>query len=67
LNFINNQQYFLLAACVQKLQEKKILVLTAGNKVIRVLPPLTITKEEMQIALNGFKDVFAALKIPITK
>lgn len=55
------------AACVQKLQEKKILVLTAGNKVIRVLPPLTITKEELQIALNGFKDVFAALKIPITK
>ncbi|KPU62381.1 acetylornithine aminotransferase, partial [Thermococcus sp. EP1] len=32
---------------VEKLQERGLLVNTAGNKVIRLLPPLIITKEQM--------------------
>ena len=32
---------------VEKLQEKGLLVNTAGNRVIRLLPPLIVTKEQM--------------------
>jgi len=32
---------------VEKLQERGLLVNTAGNRVIRLLPPLIITKEQM--------------------
>ncbi len=32
---------------VEKLQERELLVNTAGNRVIRLLPPLIITKEQM--------------------
>ncbi len=32
---------------VEKLREKQILVLTAGENVVRILPPLTTEKEEL--------------------
>lgn len=47
-----------LAPFVTKLRERGILVLTAGKDVIRLLPPLVITKEELQTALDVMKEVF---------
>ena len=38
------------AAMVSQLMEKGVLVLTAGTEAIRLLPPLVITKEEMDEA-----------------
>ncbi|WP_080874022.1 aspartate aminotransferase family protein [Oceanobacillus timonensis] len=35
------------AVWVEKLREKQILVLTAGEHVVRILPPLTTDKEEL--------------------
>lgn len=42
---------------VEKLRDKQILVLTAGEKVVRILPPLTTTKEEMNIFLGALEEV----------
>mgnify|MGYP000438270962 FL=1 len=36
---------------VRALQEKGVLVLTAGEDTIRLLPPLVITKEDIDQAL----------------
>ena len=38
--------------------EKGILVLTAGTDAIRLLPPLVITYEEIDKALEAMKEVF---------
>ena len=34
------------------LMEKKLITLTAGETVLRLLPPLTITKEDADIAVT---------------
>lgn len=47
-----------LAPFVTKLRERGVLVLTAGKDVIRLLPPLVITKAELQQALDAMKEVF---------
>ena len=39
--------------------EKGVLVLTAGKDAIRLLPPLIITKEEIDRAVAAMKEVFA--------
>ena len=44
----------LVKACM----DKGLLVLTAGEDAIRLLPPLVITKEEMDDALAVMKEVF---------
>ncbi|MDO4296505.1 MAG: aspartate aminotransferase family protein [bacterium] len=44
----------LAAACM----ERGVLVLTAGKDVIRLLPPLTITYEEIDEAIEAWKGVF---------
>lgn len=45
------------AELVAKCMEKGLLVLTAGTQAIRLLPPLTITYEEMDEALAIFRQV----------
>ena len=42
---------------VQKLTEKGIIVLLAGATVIRLLPPLVITKEEIDRVVEAMKEV----------
>lgn len=48
------QRAALVSACL----EKGVLVLTAGTVAIRLLPPLTISYEEMDKALEIFKTIF---------
>lgn len=45
-------------AFANKLIEKGVLAITAGKNAVRLLPPLTISKEEMDEALNIMKEVF---------
>ncbi len=45
------------APYIMSLQEKNLLVLTAGANVVRLLPPLTVTKEELSIALEKISEV----------
>lgn len=44
---------------VLRLMDKGVLVLTAGKDAIRLLPPLTITKEEIDRGVAAMKEVFA--------
>ena len=45
---------------VQKLMEKGVIVLLAGATVIRLLPPLVITKEEIDTVVQALKDTLSA-------
>ena len=47
------------AALVSAIMDKGVLVLTAGKDAIRLLPPLSISKAEMDEALAVLKDVLA--------
>ena len=47
------------AGIVNGLLEKGVLVLTAGQNAIRLLPPLTISYAEMDAAVEIMKEVFA--------
>lgn len=47
------------AALVSEIMDKGVLVLTAGKDAIRLLPPLTISKTEMEEALAVLRDVLA--------
>ena len=42
---------------VQQLMDRGVIVLLAGATVIRLLPPLVITKEEIDMVLNAFREV----------
>jgi len=44
---------------VQQLMERGVIVLLAGATVIRFLPPLVITKEEIDLALSAVREVLA--------
>ena len=46
-------------AYVQALMEKGVIVLLAGANVIRLLPPLVITKEEIDQALKALQEVLS--------
>ena len=46
------------AVFANKLIEKGVLALTAGKNAVRLLPPLTISREEMDEALTIMKEVF---------
>ena len=37
---------------LMELQKEGLLVLTAGPNVLRLLPPLTVSKEEMDVAIS---------------
>jgi acetylornithine aminotransferase len=45
------------ASFVTELQKKGLLVLVAGPNVVRLLPPLTVTKEELETAASAIKEV----------
>lgn len=45
-------------AFADKLIQKGVIVITAGKNAVRLLPPLTISKEEMDEALAIMKEVF---------
>jgi acetylornithine/LysW-gamma-L-lysine aminotransferase len=45
--------------CVQALMEKGVIVLLAGATVIRLLPPLVITKDEIDLALKALQEVLS--------
>lgn len=47
------------AGLVKQIMDKGVLVLTAGKNVIRLLPPLTISYEEIDEALAVLKSVLA--------
>jgi acetylornithine/LysW-gamma-L-lysine aminotransferase len=42
---------------VQKLMDKGVIVLLAGATVIRLLPPLVISKEQIDTVVNALKDI----------
>ena len=44
---------------VQPLMEKGVIVLLAGATVIRLLPPLVITREEIDQALKALQEVLS--------
>ena len=44
---------------VQKLMDKRVIVLLAGATVIRLLPPLVISKAEIDTVVKALKDVLA--------
>jgi LysW-gamma-L-lysine/LysW-L-ornithine aminotransferase len=45
---------------VQHLMEKGIIVLLAGATVIRILPPLVISREEIDRVLSALKEVLVS-------
>ncbi|MET1177626.1 acetylornithine transaminase [Peribacillus simplex] len=44
---------------LMELQEEGLLVLSAGPKVLRILPSLTVTESEIDMAINKIKKVLA--------
>ncbi len=48
-----------VASLLQACREKGLLVLQAGPNVIRMLPPLNITEEELSAAVAIMEDAFA--------
>jgi len=54
-----NGNSIMVADIVSKLRDRNILVLTAGNEnqYIRLLPPLNIEKEDIDIFLEAFTDI----------
>ena len=44
---------------VEKLREKRLLVVPAANNVIRLLPPLNISREETDQALDSIREVMS--------
>ena len=48
-----------LAELVEKARDKGLIVLTAGTNVVRLLPPLTLTKEEVDQGVAILAEVFA--------
>jgi len=51
------------APFVTELQKKGLLVLVAGPNVVRLLPPLTITKEELETAASLIKEVLGKASV----
>ena len=49
-----------VAPYLKALQEKKIIALNAGMTVIRLLPPLVITYEQIDILVHALTEVLAA-------
>ena len=42
--------------------QKGLLLLSCGYKVVRLLPPLDVTKREIDLALNIIEDVLKEIK-----
>ena len=52
LQLFNNQTKF-----VQKLIDNKLLTIRAAENVIRILPPLTVKKNEIDLAIKIIRKV----------
>ena len=50
-----------LSKIVEAARQKGLIILTAGDNVIRLLPPLTISREEIQQGIAVLKEVFSEL------
>ena len=50
-----------LSKIVEGARQKGLIILTAGENVIRLLPPLTISREEIQQGIAVLKEVFSEL------
>lgn len=48
-----------LSRLVEAARQKGLIILTAGENVIRLLPPLTISREEIQQGIAILKEVFS--------
>lgn len=48
-----------LSKIVEGARQKGLIILTAGENVIRLLPPLTISREEIQQGITVLKEVFS--------
>ncbi|CEL89948.1 acetylornithine transaminase [Streptococcus sanguinis] len=48
-----------LSRIVAAARQKSLIILTAGENVIRLLPPLTISREEIQQGIAVLKEVFS--------
>ena len=48
-----------LSRLVETARQKGLIILTAGENVIRLLPPLTISREEIQQGIAILKEVFS--------
>ncbi|MEW4285377.1 acetylornithine transaminase [Priestia koreensis] len=53
------------ALIIEKLREKGLLTLPAGPTVVRLLPPLTVTYEEIDDALSIMKEVLEEVALPV--
>ena len=58
LQLFNNQAKF-----IQKLMDNKLLTVRAAENVIRILPPLTVKKKEIDLALKIIKKVCKEFKV----
>ena len=58
LQLFNNQANF-----IQKLMDNKLLTIRAAENVIRILPPLTVKKKEIDLALKVIRKVCKESKI----
>jgi acetylornithine/N-succinyldiaminopimelate aminotransferase len=47
---------------VQKAIENNLLILTAGPNVVRILPPLTVTKEEINEFIKALENTFQSIE-----
>lgn len=50
-----------LSKIVEAARQKGLIILTAGENVIRLLPPLTINREEIQQGIAILKEVFSEI------
>ena len=58
LQLYNDQSKF-----IQKLMDNKLLTIKAGENVIRILPPLTVKKKEVDLSIKIIKKVCKGYKI----
>ena len=54
-----------LSRLVEAARQKGLIILTAGENVIRLLPPLTISREEIQQGIAILKEVFSSVINPL--
>ena len=52
----------MLLEIVQKAIENQLLILTAGPNVVRILPPLTVTKEEINEFIKALEKTFQSIE-----
>ncbi len=54
------------SSLIDQLRENNLLTISAGPEVIRLLPPLNVTSEELDLAVEIIAKTFAAVKQSVT-